>query len=72
MPHLGPTTRTELIRCLRQLVFVGRSREANTNSWSKSICGSVFQIPIEATSGNIFCELFSERLGISVAEWENL
>src|SRR5262245_653765 len=40
----------------------------NTSSWSKSISVYGFQIPIEAISGQTFCEPFSER---QVSLWQN-
>jgi hypothetical protein len=62
MPRFGPTTRTELIRGLRQLGFRGPYSGGKHQFMVKDpVCG--FRIPTEATLGKISCEPFSESQG---------
>ena len=72
MPPLGPTTRTELIRCLRQLGFRGPYSGGKHQFMVKESLRVRIPNPHQGDIGQNFLRAILRQAGISVAAWENL
>jgi len=72
MPPLGPTTRTELIRGLRQLGFRGPYSGGKHQFMVKESLRVRIPNPHQGDIGKNFLRAILSQAGISVAAWENL
>jgi len=72
MPHFGPTTRTALIRCLRQLGFRGLYSGGKHQFMVKEHLRVRIPNPHRGDIGHNLLRAILREAGISVAKWENL
>ena len=72
MPRFGPTTRTELLRCLRQLGFRGPYAGGKHQFMVKEYLRVRIPNPHRGDIGKNLLRAILREAGISVAEWENL
>jgi len=72
MPHFGPTTRPELIRCFRQLGFHGPYSGGKHQFLIKENLRVRIPNPHRGDIGKNFLRAILREAGISVAEWEGL
>ena len=70
MPPFGPTTRTELIRSLRQLGFRGPFSGGKHQFMAKERLRVRIPNPHRGDIGRNFLRAILREAGISVAEWE--
>jgi len=72
MPHFGPTTRTELIRCLRQVGFRGPYSGGKHEFMVRETLRLRIPNPHRADIGKNLLRTILREAGISVTEWEDL
>ena len=72
MPRLGPTTHTELLRCLRQLGFRGPYAGGKHQFMVKGDLRLRIPNPHRSDIGRNLLRAILREAGISLAEWENL
>ena len=72
MPHFGPTTRTALIRCLRQLGFRGPYSGGKHQFMVTEPLHVRILNPHRGDIGQNLLRAILREAEISVAEWENL
>ena len=72
MPRFGPTTRTELMRCLRQLGFRGPYSGGKPQCMVKEHLRVRIPNPHRGDIGHNLLRTILREAGLSVTEWENL
>jgi predicted RNA binding protein YcfA (HicA-like mRNA interferase family) len=72
MPRFGPTTRTEIIRCLRQLGFHGPYSGGKHQFMIKDHLRVRIPNPHHSDIGKNLLRVILREAGISLAEWEDL
>ncbi len=72
MPPLGPTTRTELIRRLRQLGFRGPYSGGKNQFMAREHLRVRIPNPHRGEIGRTLLRSILKEAGISSTEWENL
>ena len=72
MPRFGPTTRTTLIRCLRQLDFRGLYSGGKHQFMVKEHLRIRIPNPHRSNIGRNLLRAILREAGISMAEWETL
>jgi len=72
MPSWGPTTRTVLIRCLRQLGFTGPYSGGKHQFMVRDNLRVRIPNPHRGDIGKNLLQAVLRQAGISVSEWEDL
>jgi predicted RNA binding protein YcfA (HicA-like mRNA interferase family) len=72
MPRFGPTTRLELIRCLRQLGFHGPYSGGKHQFMVREHLRIRIPNPHRSDIGRNLLRAILREAGISMAEWESL
>jgi len=72
MPRFGPTTRLELIRCLRQLGFHGPYSGGKHQFVVREHLRIRIPNPHRSDIGRNLLQAILREAGISMAEWESL
>ena len=72
MPRFGPTTRTELVRCLHQLGFEGPYPGGKHQFMVKDDLRLRIPNPHQTEIGRNLLRCVLREGGISLAEWEDL
>jgi predicted RNA binding protein YcfA (HicA-like mRNA interferase family) len=72
MPHFGPITRTELIRCFQQLGFSGPYAGTKHQFMVKEQNRIRIPNPHQSDIGRNLLRAILREAGVSVAEWERL
>jgi len=72
MPRFGPTTRKELVRCLRQLGFFGPYSGGKHQFTVRQDLRVRIPNPHQTDVGRNLLRAILREAGVSVAEWEGL
>ena len=72
MPHFGPVSRTELIRCFHKLGFRGPYVGTKHQFMVKEQLRIRIPNPHHGDIGRYLLQAILKEAGISVAEWESL